>query len=261
MKDPPGFRRITAPGAILVVANRFHGEALALELTRPGGLEEWRASGRVVTGGRTASVRVALPESGTAVHLRPLAHGGWLRRLTGRRFSRIDRALREMATASALVEKNVRVPEPALVLGRRRGLFWHIDVGSCFVEPGVALDVSDSNAARATGVSVRRFHDAGGSHADLHIGNLLIDPNEADTVTIVDLDRSRLLRVLTPARRMRELMRLARSLKKRHPADAEAFWEALFDGYTSGDEALRAELLGYLRRERLRNALHCYERR
>jgi hypothetical protein len=263
MNDPPGFRRVATPAAILVVADRFHGEALGLELTRPGRLEDWRASGSVVQGGRTASVRVALPRSGTAVHLRPLAHGGWLRRFTGRRFSRIDRALHEMAAASGLFQKNAPVAEPVLVLARRRGLFWQIEVGTCFVEPSVALDASDSKVAHAAGLAVRRFHDAGGSHADLHIGNLIVDPNEVDAVTIVDLDQSRLLPVLTPAQRMRELMRLARSLQKRHASDAEAFWEAFFDGYTSGDEALRTALQAHMRRAGIRNTIHalCYERR
>ena len=51
-------------------------------------------------------------------------------------------------------------------------------------------------------------------------------------------------------------MRLRRSLRKRRTPDPDAFWESFFAAYTAGDDALRAQLLAGMRRERLRNAVH-----
>jgi tRNA A-37 threonylcarbamoyl transferase component Bud32 len=267
-RTPEGFRRVEAAGAILVVAERFASEVESLDLPSVGGLDRWRASGARVEGGRARSVRVLLPRSQTSVHLRPLVHGGWLRALTGRRFLGIARSLQELAAASALCARGVPVPEPVLLLARRRGVFWHVDVGNRFA-PGVALErwlagapgsASVSRAARSTGRALRRLHDAGGSHADLHLGNLLVDPSDLDAVTIVDLDRSRLRAEVPAAHRMRELMRLERSLRKHRSPDLAQFFDACLEGYTSGDEGLRASLLAHRAREQVRNALHGFAR-
>jgi hypothetical protein len=55
---------------------------------------------------------------------------------------------------------------------------------------------------------------------------------------------------------MRELMRLGRSLRKRHAEHAATFWPAFFDGYVGDDDALREALKRHERRERVRNTVH-----
>lgn len=249
--------------ARLIVADPFRDDVEALSLSQPGGVERWRATGTPVEGGRGGSVRVELPGSGTPVHLRPLRHGGWLRRVTGRRFLGTRRSADELAVTERLASAGAPVPDPVLVVARRRGIFWHVDVGTRFVERSTSLSrllkrdegSRALTAARAAGRAVRRFHDAGGSHRDLHAANLLV----ADSaVTVVDLDGARCLATLSAARRMRELMRLARSLRKGHPGcpNLDGILEALFEGYTGGDARLRDQLFSYERRERLRNAVH-----
>ena len=106
---------------------------------------------------------------------------------------------------------------------------------------------------------MRRFHDAGGRHADLHAANVVVDFETGFArCHIVDLDGARAGAPPTAARRMRELMRLERSLHKRHlGASVGARGRAAFFGaYCDGDRALRSALLGQLRRERLRLAAH-----
>ena len=47
-------------------------------------------------------------------------------------------------------------------------------------------------SARAVGAAIRRFHDAGGEHADLQVKNLLIDERDGRSeVLLIDLDRAR----------------------------------------------------------------------
>jgi tRNA A-37 threonylcarbamoyl transferase component Bud32 len=63
---------------------------------------------------------------------------------------------------------------------------------------------------------VRRFHDAGGRHADLHVKNLLLrERGTGYEAILIDLDRARIGIDVTPAERMTEVVRLFRSLLKR----------------------------------------------
>ena len=106
---------------------------------------------------------------------------------------------------------------------------------------------------------MRRLHDAGGRHADLHIGNLLVRERERETeALVIDLDRARIVPKMTAARRLAELMRLYRSLLKRrldHRVGSRGY-AAFFSAYTAGDRALRRALLAHLPRERRRIARH-----
>ena len=247
----------------LIVVERFRDEIEALSLEQPGGLERWRETGRPVEGGRGRSLRVELPTSRIGVHLRPLWHGGWLQRLTGRRFLATTRSETELEVATELRAAGAPVSEPVLVFARRRGLFWHIDVGTRFVEQSRSLArvLADADAAvaleatQAAGRGVRSFHDAGGSHHDLHTGNLVL---QATVATLVDLDAARCLASVSIARRMRELMRFDRSLCKRHSnrPDLDRIRAAFLDAYIGDDAALRGQLDAHAGRERMRNTLH-----
>jgi Ser/Thr protein kinase RdoA (MazF antagonist) len=106
---------------------------------------------------------------------------------------------------------------------------------------------------------VRRFHDAGGRHADLHVANLLLRGHpDAPEVLVIDLDKARAEPVPDPRRRMRELARLYRSLHKRRllgrvdPRSRAAFLQA----YLDGDAALGRALLAHWPAERRRIAWH-----
>ena len=242
----------------LIIADGFRDEVEALCLDAPDGLERWRATGTPVEGGRGQCVRVELPQSRTPVHLRPLQHGGWLRAITGRRFLGTARSAAELETTRKLCAAGAPVPDPVLVVARRRGAFWHIDVGTRFVEPSTSLErlLADADtsraveAARAAGHAVRSFHDAGGSHSDLHTGNLVVG---AAGVTVVDLDGARCLETVPVARRMQELMRFARSLRKRHASqpNLENIRTAFLEGYTRGDAKLHDPVTS----DQLRSAL------
>ena len=85
-------------------------------------------------------------------------------------------------------------------------------------------------AWRSVGRALRRFHDAGGWHADLNAGNILLSPAG---VYVIDLDRGR---TVPPGSRSQRanLRRLARSLRKLGvlPAAADG-WRALCSGYAA----------------------------
>jgi Ser/Thr protein kinase RdoA (MazF antagonist) len=59
------------------------------------------------------------------------------------------------------------------------------------------------------------MHDQGLHHRDLNAGNLLLRPQgDGFAVTIIDLDRARLMASVPAGRRRAALARLARSLAK-----------------------------------------------
>src|SRR5262249_23324449 len=151
---------------------------------------------------------------------------------------------------------------------RACGPLWSAVVGTVHVEgarDGLAwLGARPSRAelvrgARAAGAAIRRFHDAGGEHADLQIKNLLVRERGGETeALVIDLDRARAGDPPSPARRMRELARLVRSLHKRGVAEQVGVRgaAAALSAYCAGDRDLRRALLVHLPRERRRIARH-----
>jgi 3-deoxy-D-manno-octulosonic acid kinase len=263
-----GFVRERSGGRIVVVAEDFAEAVRGLDLLGPGALDRLLAGG-ADRGGRGRNVVVSLPGRSERLHVRSFRHGGWLARPLGGRLAGTGRPLAELAANARLHAAGAPVPRPVLVAGERRAPgIWHAAVGTVHVEAsrnaGDVLAAGPEgprllSLARAAGESLRRFHDAGGRHADLHVGNLLVRPlGELPRVCIVDLDRARLTPRVPPARRLAEIMRLHRSLVKRglDGLVSEAAVAAFLDGYTAGDRRLRAALLAYLPRERRRLALH-----
>lgn len=262
---------------MLVVDATLENAVHALALHEPERLRDVLAAAAAPPlGGRGPAAVVDLPtndaggDAGGAVrlHLRPLRHGGWLGGLLGRRWLGLARPVAELEATAELRARGAPVPRPVGVVGHRVWRFWEAVVATVFEEDApdaarfLARDPAPARihrAARAAGHAVRRFHDAGGRHRDLHVGNLLVrEVDERAEVIIVDLDRARLGPDPTAARRMAELMRLYRSLVKRGLATrvGPRGCAAFFAGYVGRDRDLRRALLARLGRERVRIRLH-----
>jgi tRNA A-37 threonylcarbamoyl transferase component Bud32 len=115
--------------------------------------------------------------------------------------------------------------------------------------------------ARQAGRTVRLMHDLGVYHADLNLKNLLVRPvsHARPTVYVIDFDRSRIRPSLSPRARVRNLLRLNRSVDKLarkgggvRYADRARFFRA----YTQGDPMLIRAMKDELRKTRLRNLWH-----
>ena len=200
-----------------------------------------------------------------------MRHGGLLGPLWRGAIWGIARPAAELRATARLRAAGAPVPRPVLVAARRaRGPLWSAVVGTVHVEgarDGIAwLAARPSRAelvrgARAAGAAIRRFHDAGGSHADLQIKNLLLRDARRRDRGARDRPRPRARgRPARPARRMRELMRLVRALHKRGLAEQVGARgsAAALSAYCAGDRALRRALLAHLPRERRRIARHAW---
>lgn len=145
------------------------------------------------------------------------------------------RPVRELLLLADLEAAGAPVPHPVAAMVRRRGLRYRGDIliervpdASTLAERAADLpEAAWSDVGRA----IRRFHDAGGWHADLNAHNVLLAPSG---VFVVDLDRGRRVDAGARAQR-RNLDRLARSLRKlgHLPARADG-WRALLAAY-AGD--------------------------
>lgn len=252
--------------ARLVVDPAFAAAAQALELLDPGALSRHLAS---ASGARGRAHTAVLPLGGDLwLHLRPVRHGGLLGPFWGERLLGLGRAVRELEATATLRARGAPVPRPVLAVGARRGALWSAALGTLH-ESGTSdgarlLDARPAAGAlrlaiEAAAVALRRFHDAGGRHADLHVGNLLFREQDGGfEVLVIDLDKARAGAPADPRRRMRELMRLVRSLHKRGAADVIGARGCahFLRAYCAGDRALRRALLRSLPHERRRLARH-----
>jgi len=239
-----------------------------LGLLEPGALERHLA-GRTGEGGRGPTARLPLGAGGERLLLRLVLHGGLLGRGLGTTLLGLGRPGRELTVTAELRAAGAPVPEPVLLVGvRRAGPLWSAAVGTRVEEQTEnarhfldrAPDPANvARAAEAAGRAVRRFHDAGGEHADLHLGNLLVRRDaDAYECVVIDLDRARCAAQVMPARRMAELARLYRSLVKRNLVSrlGDAGRARFVAAYLGDDRALGDAMLRQLPRERLRLRLH-----
>lgn len=160
------------------------------------------------------------------VFVRPYLHGGWLGRLTGDRHAGDGRFVAELVALDEARRAGVPVCEPlgvvtrAASLGMRRGwLLVREVVGS---EDLLAFLDGDPASLRRravldlAGAALRRLHDAGFEHPDIHLKNALLTP-EGD-VLLIDLDRVRRRGTLPRARRLVGLFRFDRYAAKQAAA-------------------------------------------
>jgi 3-deoxy-D-manno-octulosonic acid kinase len=260
------FRTLASAAGTLVVDAAFEEAARALGLPARDAVAALLAAG--ASGhGRARTARVALPGRAERLHLRPVRHGGWLAPVWRDRLAGLARPIAELHVTEALRALGAPVPRAVLVAGYRAAPLWQAVFGTLEIEgarDGVAWlgdeppERETLATAEAAGQAVRRFHDAGGHHADLHVKNLLVQDGGAPRVFVIDLDKGRAGPPPPARRRMRELMRLRRSLVKRGLFDqvGEAGREAFFRGYVRGDAALARALLDSYARERRAGKLH-----
>jgi hypothetical protein len=250
---------------------RWLAEAARLDALRAAGLLDRRgieavlAAGSGARGrGRTAIVSLAACE----LVLRPLRRGGALGPWLGSALPGPARPLDEIAVTAALRAAGAPVPRPVLAGAWRQGPVWggvvatEREAGAVDAEHWLQAAADPALrrvAAVCAGVAVRRFHDAGGSHPDLHVKNLLVRERDAAAeVLVIDLDRARIVASLDARARMAQLMRLYRSLRKRDLLDRIGLRDrvAFFRAYVAGDRSLRRGLLERLPHEQRRVALH-----
>lgn len=271
-------RLVAAPGRLEAL--------LALGFGEPEQFDDVLRRAKRVAGGRAPGWLIEDPLSGERIRLRAVRRGGGLAPLLPSGFATADRAERELALWLRLRARGAPLPEPVAALARRRGALWQpyfASLDHANAVDGLAwLEATPDTAERTEVVAafaraLRRLHDAGAVHGDLHLRNVLIESTPSGTRCLfVDLDhavdheprigasplngadpRHRDDRVPAAAR-VGDWMRVVRSLEKhgfealgnrRRRASALAI-------YCGGDRRLRAELVGAPGAESWRHVRH-----
>lgn len=166
------------------------------------------------------SGRAAIHYLGEDYVVRHLSHGGLFRRITGDRFLSTQRTLREMFISHELIAAGIPTPEIVAVRFVRREPGYAIAVISRRLPESVDLltylaepRTDASQQLRLAGALIRRMHDIGVLHADLHLKNILLDRQREPW--IIDLDKSRIFpAALNERQRASNLKRFERSCRK-----------------------------------------------
>jgi tRNA A-37 threonylcarbamoyl transferase component Bud32 len=193
----------------------------------------WDRSPRGAEAGR-GTVRVARvrtengPDSPfVRVVLRPYRHGGTLRLVTRDLFRSPRRGVQEIECAAWLREIGIpTVDVLALRLRRTRFRLWRMTLATRAIEGGTDLlsyartgvvagePVPARLVVAAVANLLRRLHEEGVRHRDLHLGNLLVTGARAPRGVVIDLDKCEVRRGLSEDLRRDALARLYRSLRK-----------------------------------------------
>jgi hypothetical protein len=223
---PPSFSLIKK-GKVLILLETEYKEALLKQ-----GIDDLKTflekSGQVshYLEGRSPHPCVPL-EDGKRMVVRQYSHGGILRAITGNLYFFGARSFRELALTEEIRSCRIPTIEPIGAIHHRifyplyRAYFLSLEVPH-------AIDLiqylrqfgtrsshknifSKRKTIRSAGLLIRQFHRFGFFHADLQLKNILV---AGDQLLLVDFDRSYHKPKLSTRKRMKNLLRLNRSVEK-----------------------------------------------
>jgi len=227
-KIPSTFLSDTVGGVTVVVRARYR-EAIRHALSRTDHLcDQGDAAYRKFGRGVCLSVPVK-EDSAERFVIRSYKHGGLFGKLLGGIFCDGNRPLNEVCVNEIALQKGVPAAEVIAVTKKKIcGLFYRAhfitkeisgaaDVLQFLQEtPREVIRRSKHAIIHALVKLIRDMHDAGIYHADLHLKNILLKQNASGDFSayIIDLDKSFVVDKLTVEQRMKNLLRLNRSIDK-----------------------------------------------
>ena len=223
---PPSFSLIKKENTFLLLSEEYKDLLLQRGIEDTNTFITRYAGAKQHSGGRSLHPSIPLRE-GQRMVLRRYLHGGLLRPVTRDLYALGFRSFRELALTEEIrsagrptirpigaVQQSVIFPFYRAYLftlevpGARDLIQFFQDIGSHPVGEVLALK---RKIIRSAGRLVRQFHDSGFFHADLQLRNLLIADHQ---VLLIDFDRSCRMQNLPHRMRMKNLLRLNRSVDK-----------------------------------------------
>jgi len=197
------------------------------------------------------------------VAVRRYRHGGLLRRLTGDLFFFGSRPFNEVEVTEEI--KSAGIPSLkilAAIVEREWGRWYRGYLITRYLPEAMDLirylaqepqGKRRREAIEKAGDAVRKMHQQGIYHADLHLKNFLVEEEKKLKVYLIDFDKSKIYAHLHPSQRMKNLKRLDRSAEKLRgeglpltKKDKGIFCRA----YALGDKEIRPFIRAYLERYR-----------
>lgn len=177
--------------------------------------------------GRHSHPIYTVPETGEKFIIKQYRRGGLISHFNKKTFLDKNRALNEMKLSQYAIKKSV--PTAQIVAAGYKTIMpgiYHLYIVSKVIEntrplPEFLCDLNANglNAVKETAQAVieavLRLHDAGILHCDLNANNILISSSKGKlTAFIIDLDKSSINNELPFYKRIKNLQRLDRSMKK-----------------------------------------------
>ena len=262
-KFPSGYRLLRDGKRAILVRNRYEEELRNQGLLNPPGLWK-RSSPSNHLMGRGDVLLITGKQDEVVV--RKYRHGGLLRRLTGDLFFFGARPFQEVAVTEEVKSAGVPTVEIlAAIIDRGWGGWYRGYLITRYLSTATDLisylDEEPQGERRKAviakaGEAVKRMHQRGIYHADLHLKNFLVE-GKSSKVYLIDFDKSKVFPRLGSPKRMKNLKRLDRSAEKLTrlglsltQGDKKTFCRV----YTSGDREIRPYLKIYKQR------YHWYQR-
>jgi len=197
------------------------------------------------------------------VAVRKYRHGGLLRRLTVDTFMFGSRPFKEVEVTEKAKSAGIPTLEIlAAIIERERWGRYRGYLITRYLPRSVDLmqylsrqpkGKKRREAIEKAGEVMRKMHQLGIYHADLHLKNILVEERETPKVYLIDFDKSKTYSYLNPSKRMKNLKRLDRSAEKLREAglaltkkDKDAFCHA----YAKEDQEIRPFIRAYCVRYR-----------
>ncbi len=279
MEIPIGFIEDEAHSFHIITRPVYHETALSMVQRDPekvlGGSNPGVQGSSGPMRGRGPHVEIPL-ENGETLIFKKQRRGGLYGRLRGDIFRNEWRAVSEVALSETAWKKGVPVAQVAFALSAPAGEGYLAGYRRAYLAtiklPGArnlmewlatSTDRSERRAViKAAAQCIERAHDRGFMHADLNLGNVLVQKSALGEYSawLVDLSRSHLGGTMRFRQRLDNLMRLYRSSEKWMPADdprarlREMAW--FLRDYTRGDRAQARQYFQAASRYRASLLLH-----
>ncbi len=227
IKIPPSFSLIIKGKVSLLLREEYKDLLLQQGIDDPKSFIEKSRKAAHYLNGRTLHPSIPF-EGEKRMVVRQYSHGGLLRAITGNLYLFGARSFRELAITEEIRSCGIPTIEPIGALHQVTGFPSSYRAYLLTVEvPGALnaiqyLEKVRKNPNRETllhkrkmighsGLLIRQFHQSGFFHQDLQLKNILV---AGDQLLLIDFDRSYRKSTLSANERMRNLLRLNRSVEK-----------------------------------------------
>jgi serine/threonine protein kinase len=268
IKIPPSFSLIKKGKVSLLLRNEYKDPLLQQVIENPKSFIEKSHDSAYYLNGRTPHPSIPLKE-GKRMVVRQYSHGGLLRAITGNLYLSGARSFRELAITEEIRSCGIPTIEPIGAIHQGTGLpplyrayLLTLEVpgalnGIQYLEKmGKELNretlLHKRKMIRQSGLLIRQFHQSGFFHQDLQLKNILV---AGDRLLLIDFDRSYRKSTLSARERMRNLLRLNRSVEKWRrlgiPITHTDRWR-FFLAYAGDDKEIKDRMVKTLRTYSLR---------
>ena len=230
---PHGFSAIKMGKTELLIKDRYKDRLMEREIHNPEALIRRQRDKAQFMEGRGVLVSLPIEEKGAErMIIRHYEHGGIFRALTKDLFLVGSRPFRELVITE--MARKAGLPTIEILVAIKRWVFWpfytadlvsreipnSIDLMQYFTRWDKAGDHQwlreKRELIRQAGRLVRKMHEVGIYHADLHLKNFIVEMGgeEVGSLHIIDFDRSMTTHPLESDKWLANLVRLDRSVEK-----------------------------------------------